>query len=177
MSSAGIAGTLTALVTDAAGQRRDHLLGGLVAGAVGRLGGRGAEVRRDDHVRVAEQRVLGDRLGAEHVERRAADLARVERRLQVLVDDQRPAGDVEDPHAVLALRERLGVQPALGVGRLGQVERDEVGVGVDVVGGLGLLDAELAVALGRHVRVEGDHVHPERRARGGRRAGRCARSR
>ena len=49
---------------DAAGERGDDLLGGLVAGAVGRLGGRGAEVRRDDHVGVAEQRMIGDRLGA-----------------------------------------------------------------------------------------------------------------
>ena len=38
---------------------------------------------------------------------------------------------------------------------------------VDVVGRLGLLDAELAVALGGDERVEGDDVHPERpRARG-----------
>ena len=37
----------------AAGQRGDDLLGALEAGAVGRLGGRGAQVRRDDDVRVA----------------------------------------------------------------------------------------------------------------------------
>ncbi len=43
-----------------------------------------------------EQRVLGDRLGAEHVERGAADLAGVERGLEVLVDDERAARDVED---------------------------------------------------------------------------------
>ena len=54
---------------DAAGQRGHHLLGRLVAGAIGRLGRRCAQVRRDDHVRVAEQRMVGDRLGAEHVQR------------------------------------------------------------------------------------------------------------
>ena len=53
MSSAPTAGMLTARRDDAAGQRGDDLLGGLVAGAVGRLGGRGAEVRRDDDVGVA----------------------------------------------------------------------------------------------------------------------------
>ena len=37
--------------------------------------------------------------------------------------------------------------------------------GVDLVGGLGLLDAELAVALGGHERVVGDDVHAEARAR------------
>ena len=35
---------------DAAGERRDHLLGRLHAGAVLGLGGRGAEMRRHDHV-------------------------------------------------------------------------------------------------------------------------------
>ena len=60
----------------AAGERGHHLLGGLVAGAVGGLGGGGAEVRGDHHVGIAEQRVLGDGLLAEHVERGAGDLAR-----------------------------------------------------------------------------------------------------
>ncbi len=48
---------------------------------------------------------------------------------------------------------------------------------VDGVGGLGLLDAQLAVALGRDVRVVGDHVHAERRGRARPRAGRSGRSR
>ena len=76
-------------------------------------------------------------------------------------DDQRAAGDVEDADAVLHLRERLGVEPALGLGGLGQVDGDEVGLGVDVVGGLGLGHAELLVALGADERVEGDDVHAE----------------
>ena len=117
-----------------AGERGDDLLGGLVAGAVGRLRGGRAEVRGDDDVRVAEQRVVGDRLGAEHVQRGAGDLARVERGLEVLVDDERAAGDVEHPHAVLHLRERGGVEEALGLLLLRQVDGDEVGHGVDLVG-------------------------------------------
>ena len=46
----------------AAGQRRGHLLGGDHAGAVLRLGGRGAQVRGDDDVVALEQRVLGEGL-------------------------------------------------------------------------------------------------------------------
>ena len=91
---------------DATGEGGDDLLGGLKAGAVGRLGGRGAQVRGDDHVAVVKERVLGDRLGAKHVEGGARHLAGVERRLQILVDDERAAGDVEDAHAVLALGQR-----------------------------------------------------------------------
>ena len=119
-------------------------------------------MRRDDDVRVAgEQRVVGDRLAREDVERRPADLARVERRLQCGVVDERAARDVEDPHAVLHLRERLGVEPALGLGRLRQVHGDEVGLGVHVIARLRLVDAHLAVALGADERIERDHAHAE----------------
>jgi hypothetical protein len=109
----------------AAGERRDDLLGGLEARAVGGLGRRCAEVRVDDHVRRPKSGVLGDGLGAEHVERRAADLARVERLLERVVVDQRAARDVEDPHTVAHLRERTAFEPVLRLGRLWQMQRDE----------------------------------------------------
>ena len=118
-------------------------------------------MRRDDDVGIGEQRALGHRLAAEDVERRAADLAGVQRGLQVLVDDQRPARDVQDPHAVLHLRERLRVQPALGLRRLRQVDREEVRRRVDLLGARGLLHAERAVAVGADVRVVREHLHPE----------------
>ena len=105
--------------------------------------------------------MIGDRLGAEHVERGAGDLARIERGLQVLVDDERPAGHVQHADAVLALCERLGVEPPLGFGRLRQVQRQEVGDRVDGVRGLRLLDPELAVALGADIWIEGDDPHSE----------------
>ncbi len=125
-------------------------------------------MRRDDDVVVAlEQRVVGDRLGREDVERRAGDLAGVERVLERLVDQQLAAGAVDDPHAVAHLRERLGVQPAARLGRLRQVDGDEVGLAVDVAARLGLLDAELAEALGGDERVEGEHAHAEALGAGG----------
>ena len=127
-SSAAMAGTFTALVTTPPGERGHHLLGGLVAGAVGGLGGGGAEVRRDHHVGIAEQRVVGHRLLAEHVERRARHLAGVERRPQRVLDHQLAARDVDHAHAVLHLREGLGVEPVLGLRRDRQVDRDEVGL-------------------------------------------------
>ena len=45
-----------------------------------RLVGRGAEVRRGDEVRRAEQRRFLGRLGREHVERGAGDVARIRAR-------------------------------------------------------------------------------------------------
>ncbi len=153
---------------DAAGQGRHDLLGRLDAGAVLGLGGRGAQVRRDDDVAVAlEERVVRDRLAREDVERGTGDLAGVDRVLERGVVDELAAGAVDDPDAVLHLRERLGVQPAARLGRLGQVDGDEVGDGVDVGAGLGLLDAELAITLGGHERVVGDDAHPEPPRAGG----------
>ena len=91
------------------------------------------EVRRDHDVVVAlEQRVVRDRLAREHVERRARDLAAVERVLERRVVDQLAARAVDHPHAVAALRERLRVQPAPRLRRPRQVERDEVGLRVEV---------------------------------------------
>ena len=119
-------------------------------------------------LRVAvEQRVVGDRLAREDVERGAGDLAGVERVLERGVVDELAARAVDHAHAVLHLRERLGVQPAARLGRLGQVDRDEVGLRVDVGAGLGLLDAQLAVALGAHERVVGDDAHAEAAGAGG----------
>ena len=98
-------------------------------------------MRRHDHVWVSEQRVLGGRLSREHVERRARYLAGVQCGLQVVLDDQRTAGHVQHAHPVLALGERLGVEPALGFGRLGQVQGKEVRRGVNLIGGGRLLYA------------------------------------
>ena len=162
---------------DAAGERGDDLLGGLHAGAVLRLGGRGRQVRRDDHVGIAEQRVVGDRLAGEHVERGAGDLAGVQRRLERVVVDELAARAVDDAHAVAALGQRLGVEPALGLGRLRQVDRDEVRLRVQVVGGLGLLDAELAEPARPRRTGRTRRRACRSPARGRPRAGRCGRSR
>ena len=148
---------------DPAGEGGDHLLGGLDARAVLRLGGGGAEVRRDDDVGVAvEQRVVRDRLGREDVERRAGDLARVQRVLERRVVDELAARAVDHADAVAALRERLRVQEALRLRRAREVDGEEVGLGVDLGGGGRGLGAELAEALRADEGVVGDDAHAER---------------
>jgi len=92
--------------------------------------------------------VLGHRLGAEHVQRRARDFSGIQRGLEILFHHQRAPGHVEHPDAVLALGQSIRVQPVLGVRGTGQVQREEVGRRVDPVRGGGLLHAQLAVALG-----------------------------
>ncbi len=118
-------------------------------------------MRGDDDVGVCEQRVLGDRLLPEHVERRAGDLARVDRLAQRVLHQQLAARDVHDAHAVLHLREGLGVEPVLGLRSDRQVDRDEVRLRVELVGAARALHAQLAEALLRHVGVEGHHAHAE----------------
>ena len=119
---------------DAAGQRGDHLLGALETGAIGGLGGGGAQMRRHHHVGVSlEQGVLGDRLGGKHIERGSGHLARVQSVLERGVVDQAASGHVENAHPVSHLGELAGVHPTFGLGRLGQVDRDEVGLGAHLI--------------------------------------------
>ena len=101
----------------AAGQRARVTCSAVIdAGAVLGLGGRGAEVRGDDDVVALEERVLGERLRGEDVERGAGRPCptRAPRCERVEVD-QLAAGAVDDPHAVLHLRDRLGVDPVRSV--------------------------------------------------------------
>ena len=69
---------LTALVTTPPVSAALTWLGGVGAGAILGLGRRGAEMRGDDDVVAGEQRVLGDRLLGEDVERDAGEPARLE---------------------------------------------------------------------------------------------------
>jgi hypothetical protein len=81
--------------------------------------------------------------------------------LQRRVVDQPAAGHVEDAYAVAHLRERALVEQSFGIGRLGQMDSDEVRVRVQLLAARGLLHAQLAVALSAHERVEGQHAHAE----------------
>ena len=74
------------------------------------------------------------------------------------------------PRAVLTIRrpgraasEHRRVDEPHRVGRLGQVNRHEVGAGEELLDGLDELDADLTGPLAAHERVVGDQVHPERR--------------
>ena len=78
-----------------------------------------------------------------------------------LLVDQPAASRVHDANAVAHPRERRRVEqpPRLLVQR--KVERDEVGLAIDVLGRRRGLDSELAEAVERHVRVVGEDAQPE----------------
>ena len=71
----------------------------------------------------------------------------------------------------------VGVDPVDRVGRLRQVDRDEVGARVELVGGLDPLHAEVAEPLRRDELVEARSPPCRRRGRAGRPAGRSGRTR
>jgi hypothetical protein len=118
-------------------------------------------VRGDDDVGAGEDRVLGEGLGGEDVERRAADLAGLQPRHQRVEVYQLAAGAIDDPHPVLHRRDRLGADQADRLRRLRHVDGDHVGPPVEVLEALRALDAELLEALGGDELVEGDDVHLE----------------
>ena len=107
-----------------------------------------------------EQRRLGGRLAVEHVEGGAGDHAVAdgvgERRL---VDDA-AAGHVDHAQRRLGLEQQVATDQARRLGRLRQVDGEEVGLGDDLVERQ-QLDTDLAGPLGRHERVVGDEPHPE----------------
>ena len=118
-------------------------------------------MRGHDDVVAGEERVLDDRLLGEHVERRAGDPAGVEAALERVEVDQLATGAVDDPDAVLHLRDRIVVDPVDGLRRLRQVERDQVGALIQLLGRLDPRHPELAEALRRDELVEGEDRHFE----------------
>ena len=91
---------LTAVVTTPPVERRRDLLGGDDPGAVLGLLGRGAEVRGDDHVVALQDRVVGEGLLGEDVERGAGDAAPLQALDQRVEVDQLAAGAVDDADAL-----------------------------------------------------------------------------
>ena len=149
-------------VGDAAGEEViRQLLGDLNGDIDLRLVGRRAEVRRADEVRRSEQRVIGRRrLGREHVECGARDMAAVERLFQRRFVDQPAACAVDDAYALLGLGDILLRQDIARLVGQRRVQRDEIGLGEQSVE-IGLFDAEFDRALGGQEGVEGDDLHAE----------------
>ena len=105
---------LTAFVTSPPLERGHDLLGDDHARPVLGFVGRGGEVRRHDDVVEREERAVV-RLLREDVEGGAGELARRQRLGQRLLVDQGAARGVDDPRAVLHLRDPLAVDHAPGL--------------------------------------------------------------
>lgn len=104
-------------------------------------------MRCDDHLRQVEQRAVGARFAGEHVKTGSAHVAPADSVGQRRLVHQAAAGGVDDDDAGLGLGQCFFVDQTCGLGRLGQVHRDEVGAGQQVVQGQ-QFDAELRSAGG-----------------------------
>ena len=141
-------------------QRRGDLLRDHDSCPVLRLGGRSGEVRRDDDLRQLEERARV-RLRTEHVEGGAGHLAGPNGRDERLLVDQVAPRRVDDANAVLHPLERRGVEQPLRLVVEREVERDDVGLRVDLLERRSRLDPELAEPVGRDEGVVRHHAHPE----------------
>ena len=97
-------------------------------------------------------------LGLDGVERRGADLARLDGVDEGGGVDERPARGVDDDDAILHARELLGADHVLVLGEAGGVQRDHVGAGQKLVE-RHVLDAPAQAVL--RVGVAGDDSAPE----------------
>ena len=137
----------------------DDLLGHVDGDALLGFGRGGAEVGREDDARVAEQRIVG-RMGSVVKTSIAAPATLPDCTASAsacLIDDA-AAGDVDEAHAVLHLRDLVAADHAVRAGRERRVHGDEVCVANHVIE-LDRFHAERSGAFRRHERVDREHAH------------------
>jgi hypothetical protein len=143
-------------------QRQLHALGDREAGLVLCLMRRGAEVRRGHDVVELEQRRVGARLLGEHVHAHTGHATIGQGLGESLLVDEATARGVDDPHIGLDQLQFLGADQAHGLGRLRQVDGDEVAFAQQFLEAHEP-HAELGGASGLDVRVISDQPGTERR--------------
>ena len=176
MLDASAALTFTAKGTNSPASASADLLGDRVAGLVLRLGGAGAEVRGDDHLRQLEERRAGGGLGGEHVDGGAADAALADGLGEGVLVDHAAARHVDDPQARLGEGEQLLADHAERLGGLHHVQGEEVGHPHELLEAE-QLDVDLAGSLGGDEGVVGHDLHRRRPTPAGPPACRCGRGR
>ncbi len=143
-----------------AGEGEADGLGDRDAGLLLRLVGGGAQMRSEDDVVELEERRSGRRLGDEDVDAGAGDPLGLERGVERILVDDPTAARVDDAQLRLGDREHVGVDQAGRLGRLRDVDGDEVARPHELLereqG-----DPQLLRATRRDVRVVADEVRTE----------------
>ncbi len=117
-------------------------------------------MRRQGYVGHGRQRRVFDRLVAVNIERDAAQLSGLQGLDYSGVVQQLATSAVDQPHALLHLADRFGVDHALGLRRQAHMQRDVVGLGEDLVERC-QRDVQLLGQAWRDVRIVGDDLHAE----------------
>ena len=128
-----------------------------------RLLGARAEVRRENDVgQFAERMIRRERFDDEHVERRTADAAGLQRGDEVVFLHDFTAGAIHEAHAGLHFCEGFGVEHVAGFLGDGHVNGDEIRLLVNPVGIARGLEAKLLGPRVGEKRIVGQHAHSER---------------
>nr|WP_246631266.1 hypothetical protein [Pseudonocardia nigra] len=123
----------------------------------------GRDVRGDQHVPACPQRVVGgQRLGLEHVERRAGEPARLQRRHERVEVDGGAAADVDEERRRRAPAQPGGVEQALGLRGLRDGDHHDVGAGKLLVQRIGGVDLGEPGGQVGPPGVDADHPGAER---------------
>ena len=126
-----------------------------------RLDRRGAEMRREDDARHADERIARlDRLAREDVDRRSRDMPRLHGVSEILLVDDAAARAVDEAHALLHACDRILVEHVLRILVQRHVHRDEVRL-LDHLVERADRDAHRLGALLVDVRIVADDVHIE----------------
>ena len=133
-------------------------------------------MRRAHDVRQGRTRTLRRRLLAEHVDRRAGDMAGFERLEQRRLIDQFAARAIDQADAFFGRGERFGIDDVAGLVGQRRVQGDEISAAQQLVE-LDLLDAEIERALGRQDKDRRRSPSSSARWPGRRRSSRYCRSR
>ena len=107
-----------------------------------------------------ERRFFRQRLLAENIERSRGDVSLLERLRERGVVNQLAAGAVHQPHTLLHLLERVGVDHVGGLWSEADVQRDVIGGGIELVE-RGKLDAEIPGDRGGNERIMRNQLHLE----------------
>ena len=144
----------------AADQIVGHLLGDLERHVLLRLCRRGAEMRRAHYVGQREQRACCRRFLDEHVEGGAGDVPRGKRIEQRRLVDELAAGTIDQADPLLRQSEGFPADNVAGLVSERGMQGNEVRPAQQLLE-LDLSHPETESALGRQVRIVGDHLHPQ----------------
>ncbi len=146
---------------DRAGQQKvAHLRGELPGDILLRLHRGGAEMRGAHDAVHPEQHIAAGRLLGKDIQPRSGDMARVQGRLQIFLDDEGAAGTVDDAHSLFAPAEKFRIHHVARFRRQRRVQGDEIRPRLQLLQ-RHFGHSQLGRPLGREKRVRGDHVHPQ----------------
>ena len=145
-------------------QRGRHRVGYIGARPHLSLNGGRAQVGGEDDLTHLQQRAVGQGFSGEHIKRGTGHFPRPDGLDQCILVHDAATRRVHDAHAVFHLGKGIGSDQTLGFRCPGEMDRDEIGHGKQLIGSRDQLHPDLAGTLRRDIWVVGHESHTERRS-------------